>query len=399
MNKSDLFILQAASVLHDAVAVESAHAEALSALNEAFNLHIEPIEKLDPAASSAIIFVATGGVEEMVREAVSGSALRHITLVADGLQNSLAASLEISAWLRTQGIDSMIVHGTPEQIVGRLRPAGTADALRDCRVGLFGEPSSWLIASDVDYKAVSARFGIEFIFIPLSEVEQAYESATPDDDADIRNLPRVEPSDSDLDKALRLSAAIDTVARHHRLDALTIRCFDLLDSLHTTGCLALAMLNARGIPAGCEGDVPSLLTMLLARRVAGCNAFMANPSRIDTENNDIILAHCTLPLDMAPRNILRSHFESGIGVALQGILTPGDVTVVKWWGKEMDSHFISGARLIENLNSPAMCRTQIRLHLDAPVDYFLTRPLGNHHIILPGDHTASLQAFFDSLRD
>lgn len=102
-------------------------------------------------------------------------------------------------------------------------------------------------------------------------------------------------------------------------------------------------------------------------------------------------------MDMAPTNILRSHFESGIGVALQGVLPLGEVTVMKWWGPKMDHYFISTGRLIENLDNPSMCRTQVRLHLDESVDYFLNRPLGNHHIILTGNHIEPLLRFFDSL--
>lgn len=97
---------------------------------------------------------------------------------------------------------------------------------------------------------------------------------------------------------------------------------------------------------------------------------------------------------MADSNILRSHFESGIGVALQGVLPLCDATVVKWWGNEMDRHFISRGRLIANLDNPSMCRTQVCLQLDESVDYFLNGPLGNHHIILLGDHTAALRSFF-----
>ena len=34
----------------------------------------------------------------------------------------------------------------------------------------------------------------------------------------------------------------------YELSAVTIKCFDLLNTVHTTGCLALAILNAVGFP-------------------------------------------------------------------------------------------------------------------------------------------------------
>lgn len=393
--KPTLTLYRAISDLHDSEAVRAAHKEIFAALESVFDIEMLPLDALKGADGTAFLFVATGGVEEGVREAVEHSRVSRIYLVADGLQNSLAASMEIAAWLGTKGIGARIVHGAPDDMVSQLLSVRSAEALRGCRVGLIGGASGWLISSNIDFGKVGERYGIEFVRIGLDEVIEEYHRSEPEAVEGIGALGCVEPTAEDLDKALRLTSALGTIVDRYRLDAFTLKCFDLLTPLGTTGCLALAVLNSRGIPAGCEGDVPALLTMLLARRVAGVEAFMANPSRIDRVNNCIIFAHCTLPLAMADRNILRSHFESGIGVALQGVLPLGDVTVVKWWGPEMERHFISRGRLVENLDNPSMCRTQVCLALDESVDYFLTHPLGNHHIILLGDHTDALRRFFD----
>lgn len=394
--KSTLKLYQAASCLHDSEAVKNAHKEIFTALGAAFDIELLPVHDLKGATGTVVIFVATGGVEESVREAIDESDVSMVYLVADGLQNSLAASMEIAAWLRSKGIGAKIIHGTPVEMVDGLQTVKIGEALRGCRVGLMGGSSGWLISSDIDYKAVGDKYGIEFLPISLDEIIDEFQKSDPANVDGIYDMKLVEPTKADLDKALKLTKAIETIVSRHRLDAFTLKCFDLLGPLATTGCLPLAVLNAKGIPAGCEGDVPALLTMLLARRIAGVDAFMANPSRIDTANNEIIFAHCTLPLNMGGTNVLRSHFESGIGVALQGMLPVGEVTVLKWWGKDMDRHFVSRGRLIENLDNPSMCRTQVRLHLDENVEYFLNNPLGNHHIILLGDHTDALRRFFDN---
>ncbi|MDE6396173.1 MAG: fucose isomerase [Muribaculaceae bacterium] len=394
MKKPLLKLYQAQSGLHNNEAVLRAHQDLFSALNRDFEVETVPVGELKGQTGTVFLFVATGGVEEGVREAIESADLSMIYLVADGLQNSLAASMEIAAWLGSKGIGAKIIHGTPDEMSAELLSLGEGTAMRGCRVGLMGGPSGWLISSDIDYKAVSEKYGIEFVPVSLDEIVDEYHRSEPAEVEGIESLRRVEPTEEDLRKALVLTSAIETVVKRHRLDAFTLKCFDLLEPLGTTGCLALAVLNAKGIPAGCEGDVPSLLTMLLARRVADADAFMANPSRIDSVNNRIIFAHCTLPLKMADTNILRSHFESGIGVALQGVLPLGDITVVKWWGPEMNHHFISRGRLLANHDNPSMCRTQVTLELDESVNYFLKHPLGNHHVILLGDHTAALSRFF-----
>lgn len=396
--KTALKLYQAASCLHDSEAVKSAHKDLFATLVESFDIELLPVSDLKDATGTALLFVATGGVEEGVREAIEASDVSMVYLVADGLQNSLAASMEIAAWLRSKSIGAKIIHGTPAAMAEELLSIRAGEVLRGCRVGLMGGPSGWLISSDIDYKAVGDRYGIEFVSISLDEIIEEYHKSEPAKVDGINEMKLVEPTKADLDDALRLTTAIETVVSRHRLDAFTLKCFDLLEPLGTTGCLPLALLNAKGIPAGCEGDVPAMLTMLLARRVAGADAFMANPSRIDTANNEIVFAHCTLPMNMAGTNILRSHFESGIGVAIQGVLPLGDVTVLKWWGPEMDRHFISRGQLIQNLDNPSMCRTQVRLKLDESVEYFLNNPLGNHHIILLGDHTSTLRRFFADLK-
>jgi hypothetical protein len=69
-----------------------------------------------------------------------------------------------------------------------------------------------------------------------------------------------------------------------------------------------------------------------------------------------------------------------------------DRTVGKCGGKGMERFFISRARLLECTTNPNMCRTQLHLRLDESLDYFLERSIGNHHVIVRGDHTARLSA-------
>ena len=93
--------------------------------------------------------------------------------------------------------------------------------------------------------------------------------------------------------------------------------------------MALAELNKRGIIGTCEGDVMAMITMLIARLLTHQSSFQANPSRIDTDNNCITFAHCTVPFDMLEEYKLDTHFESGIGVAIKGEMKKGKVTIFR----------------------------------------------------------------------
>jgi L-fucose isomerase-like protein len=192
--------------------------------------------------------------------------------------------------------------------------------------------------------------------------------------------------------------ALKVVVEKHRLQGFTLRCFDLLTAVKNTGCLALARLNAEGLVAGCEGDVPTMLTMMIVRSLLGCSGFQANPSFIDTEAGEMVFAHCTIPLDMVERYEIDTHFESGIGVGIRGFMKEGDVTIFKVSG-DLSRHFIAEGQLVANLSEKDLCRTQqkIRLNDSRQASYFLTQPIGNHHVILPGHHKALLECLMASL--
>ena len=95
-------------------------------------------------------------------------------LVADGLKNSLAASLEILSWMRIEGRRGRVLHGNIDYMMkGVADYVAGRDAvewLRGRRVGVIGKPSGWLIASGVDYGNVRKTWGVELVDLPLDEV-------------------------------------------------------------------------------------------------------------------------------------------------------------------------------------------------------------------------------------
>ena len=131
--------------------------------------------------------------------------------------------------------------------------------------------------------------------------------------------------------------------------------------------------------------------MMVAQAVSGCSGFQANPARIDVETGQMLFAHCTVPFNMVENWRYDTHFESGIGVGIHGELPEGPVTVFKLSG-QLDRHFVAEGELLYNQYEDHLCRTQVMLQLK-PEDarYFLTRPIGNHHIILPGRWRAVLE--------
>jgi L-fucose isomerase-like protein len=353
------------------------------------------------------VMIATGGVENLFKrlwEAIDVemmcSPLGHktVTMIADGRNNSLAAALEVLTYLGNVGVEGRIVHGTNNEIISTLVRTHDRASLQG-RIGLFGKPSDWLIASDVDRDFIRQHFGIETIDIHLQRLVDGIKTVPQTEAVKVaqtivkRAKAVKEPTCADMVEAAKTYLAIKRICQEEHLDALTIRCFDIVKACGTTSCLALALLNDEGIVAGCEGDMQTLVSILLAKRLCDKTAFMANPSQLTDETS--MLAHCTIPLRMCDETVIRSHFESSIGVAIQGLLPLTDYTLFKWGGPQLDRYFVTEAKAIETPYSEHFCRTQITLKVNLK-PYLLQHSIGNHHVIIRGRHAEKIRRFMQA---
>ena len=373
------------SPLHDKQSIEQYTKEFFSRLKFDFDYKGEDFSTWGQADLD-LIFVRTGGTENLFRQRYMDvlQARKSVYLLASSNSNSLAASMEILSWLRQRGIKGEILHGSHEYIGNRISQLFKLETarktLRNTRAAIIGRPSDWLIASDVNKEAVQAKLGFDIDYIPIEEAERAFTQTPGQPNTSCGN-----GCHENLPGALRIHQALKKVIAEHKINAFTIRCFDLLSSLKNTGCLALAKLNSEGIVAGCEGDAPAMVSMIIARSLTGKSGFQANPARVDSEKGEVLFAHCTIPLNMVERYEFDTHFESGIGVGIRGYMKEGPVTVFKVSG-DLTRVFAEEGELIENGKAPNLCRTQqlIRFTDKQAANYFLQDPIGNHHIILQG---------------
>jgi len=260
------------------------------------------------------------------------------------------------------------------------------------RLGIFGKPSDWLISSIPSYEEVKKLLGIELVDVKLEEVIETFNSLN-QVDTSILNcfFPEIEKQ-----KAVKIYQSFETIIKKYNLEGFTVRCFDLLTSLKSTGCVGLSFLNDKGIVSTCEGDIMAMICMYLVKKHFNQESFQANPSRIDTKDNSIVFAHCTLPTKMTKSFTYDTHFESGIGMAIKGEMCERDVTVFRI-SSDLKHYFISNGRIKKNLNEKDLCRTQIEVELDEDVKQILTNPCGNHHIIFYGHHKDELLKVLETI--
>ena len=388
------------SELHDEKAVGAVTKEFLGSLDIEYVFRGNDYSDYGSYGLS-LIYVCTGGTEGIFKKLLPDLQAKSISpfyLLTSGRSNSLAASMEILSYLRQNNMKGEIIHGSAVYITKRIKLLSQVEDARNTllgsRLGIIGQPSDWLISSSVDERVVRQRFGVELVNIPMKELlEVIAETPEPlsEDYTDIDSIR------SSLPGANKIYKALKTLVENYQLQGFTLRCFDLLTAIKNTGCLALAKLNAEGIVAGCEGDVPAMISMMIVRSLLGVSGFQANPSRIDPETGELIFAHCTIPLNMVERFEYDTHFESGIGVGIRGFMKEGPVTVFKVSG-DKSRHFIAEGYLTQNLSEPNLCRTQQKIQLTdkSQISYFLSNPIGNHHIILPGHYKALLEEMVSS---
>ncbi|MBF4510710.1 MAG: hypothetical protein ISP10_09590 [Aeromicrobium sp.] len=361
------------------------------------------------------LLVATGGTEGVVldlhgaRQSLAPE--EPVVLIAHPGNNSLPAALEVLARLHQDGARGRIVF--LESPADRAGLDALAEAvagvlafrrLRETRIGVVGEPSDWLVASMPDAAAVRDVWGPELVSVPLSELEVAIDAATEEDVAahaaslagDASGV--VEPSGDEIADVARVHVALSAIVERYALDAVTVRCFDLVLDRKTTGCFALSALTDAGVMAGCEGDVVSTVGLLWAHLLTGEVPWMANPAALDERENTIKLAHCTVPRGLVERYRLRSHFESGLGVGIQGDIPLGPVTLLRIGGTMMDALWVAEGIITATGDAENLCRTQVDIALSrGHVSDLLHAPLGNHIVLVRGHHADHLAEWWETM--
>ncbi len=357
-----------------------------------------PVKSVDELKEEELrfIFVQSGGSENAFLRIYDQISDKPCYILSTLHSNSLAASMEILSYMIDHGKKGAILHGDGKTVAKKLKALAQANEalkkLRGAKFGVIGDPSDWLIASMANEPVLKEKLGISLVNIPMSELEEEVAKQAYEPNRWTEELLSKGYDKEQMEKAFYVYGGFRRLVDKYGLHGVTVRCFDLLTSVFTTGCLGLAILNADGVYGGCEGDIPSLISMAILGDLTDKPVFLCNPSRIDTVNQEMVFAHCTLPINMPYTYELTTHYESGIGVAIAGSIPEGDMTIFKTSG-DLSRHFVKKGEILANLREPSLCRSQIKIKLD-DYSYFLTNPIHNHHLIVTGDEVEAVEEFF-----
>lgn len=333
------------------------------------------------------LFLATGGVEAEVLRASSGA--RHSLLLHHGLANSFPAALEAAAALRDLGVDVVVAEldGSEHMLNLMVRAMKTFEALRGLRAVRFGGPARWLVHSARAEDSIRAQLRVSVDEMGLEELVREAERVSQSEvegEARARGLGMA----TGLERALRVYIAM------RRLSAgrpVTINCFELVRAYGVTPCLALSLLNSDGVVAGCEGDLPSLMTMFMLSALSGRPAWMGNIMR--GPEGSLAIVHCTFPMAEASAYELTSHYETAAPLAVRASVQVGrKATIAKYDPAKNLIRAIGATVLRGSQFTPHACRTQVSFRVsDEALRMTVKEPLGAHYAVVFDDVTYGLR--------
>jgi len=336
------------------------------------------------------LFILTGGSEFKAKNLIDN--MSHVLILALDENNSFAAATEIKAYCNQKKIKSVLINLDSDQnpsvkVENYIRSIKAISKIKNYTIGLIGNISEWLIASDIPSSILKSKFGITLSKISWNNYKNYSEYNVNNDFIDhFKNS-----TDFDLKDSSKVYSLLMQIINDNKLDAITVECFPLVREHAVTACLALSKLNNDLFPAGCEGDLTSITGMIIAKELTGQVPWMAN--LISINNKSVNFAHCTIATNLVGTYKISTHFETNLGTAVHGQFNSEDVTLFRL-DKNLEQAFITNGKVISTPNKNNACRTQIEVRIpENDLQLLKENPLGNHHLIIPGKFEEVLRFF------
>jgi L-fucose isomerase-like protein len=322
------------------------------------------LEKAGPGAPVLAINVQNFALTSVIQPVLDGAhPMVFFSLPASGHDWMYA-----HRWYRKGHRVTLLASSEYDELERALRMLRVIPMMKQTRIVLFPPAQGTEAARSPDQ--VKERLGADVVAVEektFNEMISAAEDSAVKAEIDrwTKNAKEIiEPNKDDIEKAARVSVALQRLMERERAQGLAVgTCMGWLSKGFP--CLGFARLRDNGIPAACEGDMDSLLTMLLFQYMIDRPGFQGNAT-FDTSRNALWTAHCTAPLKMdgpdgkeAPY-LLRGHSEVGGSGCVPEVQYRLGQTITRAKMINLDTILASTGKIIEvPKRSVHGCRTQI----------------------------------------
>jgi L-fucose isomerase-like protein len=334
-----------------------------------------------------VIWFLTGGSEHNALKQIESHNI--YSFIASQNENSWAAATEVKAYLNSKGINTRIFDfeklESLELIDKYLKPEIYEKVIK---LGLVGNSADWLVASIPDFELLKEVLNIDVINFSSDDLI----NTSPESSINLFESSFGSEKFEHKSEIAELYSKIVTFVLKNNLEALSIDCFSLIKKIDFTPCLPFAIINSSQFPIVCEGDLCSAAGMIVCKNLTGQIPWMANLMHMSKDC--VEFSHCTIPLSMLDKYNISTHYETGKNASIEGQLTKQMVTVFRI-DKNLENCFLALGEVISQGDVELACKTQAKIKMSSKSLFLLREfPLGNHHLIVPGDHTDILAEYF-----
>ncbi len=360
----------------DARQVEAMKARLARAEKELGNVELVMGESTDAQQTAALLEKAGPAAPVLAINVRNFALTRVVQPILDGARPMVFFSLPASGhdwmyaprWHRQGHRVTLLASSNYDELERALRLLRVVPMMKQTRILLF--PPARGTKSAQSPEEIKKRLGAEVVAMEekvFDKMTSAVEEDAVRAEAEwwTKNAKEIiEPNKEDISKAARVSVALQRLLEQQQAQGLAVgTCMGWLP--RGFPCLGFSRLRDRGIPAACEGDMDSLLTMLLFQYMLDRPGFQGNAT-FDTARNALWTAHCTAPLKMDGPNgkeapyLLRGHSEVGGSGCVPEVQYRVGQTITRCKFVNLDTILASTGKIIEvPEKSVHGCRTQI----------------------------------------
>jgi L-fucose isomerase-like protein len=285
--------------------------------------------------------------------------------------------------------------------------------MKNKRIGLIGSRAPGFYTSNFDELKLRNELGIEIEQIDISKVYLGAEKINEKEVLvesenllkSINNQTKV--SNKHLNNLIRTRKSFSNISQEYRLDAFGIKCWpEFHVDYGTTICPALGMMNSKGLPTACEGDIYGAVTMIMQKYISGEISFFADFIFSEVKKNTGLFWHCgSAPIELAEdkSKIVLNNFsviqkgvpERGCAMDFQ-IYSENKRATINRVGTDSDGNFrvlnITGSGIKSNQH---LRGNYCQLKFDTPVESIIKGILDNgfehHYSIVMKDISAVVE--------
>ena len=322
------------------------------------------LEKAGPEAPVLAINVQNFAMKRVIKPVLdAGHPIAVFSLPASGHD-----WMYVPRWRREGHRATLLASSDYDELERALRLLRVIPMMKQTRILLF--PPARGTEPACSPEEVKKRLGADVVTMELKDMDEMLTAADAkavevELEAWTKGAKQIlEPKKEDIEKAARVSVVLDRLMEEVKADGLAIgTCMGWLP--RGFPCLGFTRLRDRGVPAACEGDMDSLLTMMLFQYAIDRPGFQGNAT-FDTSRNALWTAHCTAPLKMdgadgkeAPY-LLRGHSEVGGSGCVPEIQYRIGQVITRTKLINLDTILVSTGEIIDvPEKSVHGCRTQI----------------------------------------